>query len=241
MNTKLDKLIGHLEKARAKECSCKQRVQAQASVQGVVDTLRMAGPIGMAIASAAMAILWSAQEGPKLVKALSDLMSGTPAPLTLTQEQLIQQAIATAQAKTVADFRAGTQSDYGLSFTGAQNQAGDAGLSFTQSPTWNDVYDSYYQDAVAQSPQDPCGWLSAKREDLQRRVEKWTSEDYYGSAPGRETKLIYDLEYELLMFTEAMKRHCGGSPSARMWPRGTNRFGGAGYDELMDRPPFTLQ
>jgi hypothetical protein len=213
MNTELDKLIGRLDKG------CGQRVKAQASVQGFVDTLRMAGPIGMAIATAAMAILWSAQEGPKLVKALSDLMAGTPTPLTLPQEQLIQQAIATAQAKTVAEFRAGNQSDYGLSFTGTQNPVGDLGVQgFAEESTWRDAagnltmewqirnqWANSADNTRSHDPKDRCNYLRQDLADIRNQKELYSN--LGDSAAGSFYSMLEQATIA------AIARYCGDGPT----------------------------
>jgi hypothetical protein len=145
----LDHLIRKLEG--------KQRVQAQyvegLSGNGLPAWIQMlrSWPTGAAIVSGAIAILWAVENGQELANKLSDLMAGKAVPLELGQEQQIQQAIESANAKTVAEFRAGDQSDYGLSFNLATS---DLALEAVEElpQTWESA-------VAAESRFVPCGTL----------------------------------------------------------------------------------
>jgi hypothetical protein len=233
MRTTLDELIGHLEDGQRLQAGCgcgKKRIQAQAAgVREVIDWLRTAGPVGMAIATSAMAVLWSVQEGPKLVRALSDLMAGQPTTLSLTEEQLIQQAISTAQAKTVADFRAGNQSDYGLSFNPAisdwdkpiyQNPRPDTmplgARPFADYYNPGDIDDTLVSQtwtmAETASPKDPCGYLRGQIEKQKQWYAKNSSWMNEGSGPSPELRAtdmqIRSTQWIITLMERTISRHC---------------------------------
>jgi hypothetical protein len=173
MRTTLDELIGHLEAGQRLQagcgCGCK-RIQAQVAPAIGAGAAAAATVFGLpAVILAAMAIL-GAKYGPEIAQKLQQFFQGQPTTFAPDENAKISEAIAQANAQTVADFRAGTQSDYGLSFNPARAWEPDVQGVGDELPletfglgTWEATADGVWAQAITELPSDPCGWLKGRR------------------------------------------------------------------------------
>jgi hypothetical protein len=173
MNTQLDKLIGLLEKARAKECpSCgKQRLQAQVAGAAVVPLAEILG-LGAALKSLYVVL------SPAAAAAISAGASSVPmTPNDVQQLRLAQTLVANANLST---FDAPT----GFSFAGpaavsapfdvtadwtmAQSMSGQVGQEYL-------VQNLLETNARLSPPDNQCKWL---RDRIESHVENHTHASY---------------------------------------------------------------
>jgi hypothetical protein len=227
MRTTLDELIGHLEDGQRIQagCGCGERVKAQ--VAPAIGAGAAATVFGLpAVILAAMAIL-GAKYGPEIAQKLQQFFQGQPTTFAPDENAKISEAIAQANAQTVADFRAGNQSDYGLSFNPAA-ESGDFGMSFAQAEGWDNMSAetmTLWQEATSANPGNPCNYLGQQLRLIHDRLLQASANRPFGAPmPLTSTELTGLLERKGAI-TETIRRKCGGQWSWD-WGDGGIDYGG---------------